>query len=54
MRTEIKIIDEESKLVNWRRFDLLMVSWLKRILIVNAVVLSAGLLLKELLWLAGM
>ena len=54
MQMEIKIIDEESKLVNWKRFDSRMMAWLKRILIMDAVAISAAILLKALLSIVGM
>lgn len=54
MQTEFKVIDIGSKSVIWKRVDALMVKALRSLLIITAVFMAAGLLLKAGLWLAGL
>lgn len=53
MRTEIKIIDEESKFVNWKRLDYLLVRVCRSALIVGATMFALGLVYKGLSWWMG-
>lgn len=53
MQTEIKIVDESSKLVNWKRIDYLMMRCCRSILIMAATVFGLGYLFKGLAWWVG-
>lgn len=49
----IKIIDEESKLVNWKRLDYILIRLCRSTLIVGATIFALALVYKGLSWFMG-
>lgn len=50
MQKEIRIVDEESRFINWKRFDYLLMKLLRSALIVAATMIGWACVYRVLTW----